>query len=205
MSTLASSMLLGFGLGFMVAVQLGPISAWIISSTLRAGFRIGATMSAGVALIDLSYATLGVTGVAAVLRSPTVETVAGVIGAVVVGWLGIVALRAARHPELATGRAVPPSVRKAFVWSVGATAVNPATISLWAAIFAGLGTSGRNLPALVVGVGLGTLVCLTSLSAGISVVRRGLGRRGFQIADAASGACMVVLAVVLAARAFTHS
>jgi len=192
----------GMGLGFVVAVQLGPMSAWIISSTLRAGFAIGAAMSAGVALIDLAYATVGVSGVAAALRSPTVARVAGLLGAAVVAWLGLAALRAARHPDVTSGRAVPANPVRAFGLSLAATAVNPATIGSWAAIFAGLGTSGHNLPALVAGVGLGTLVWLTTLSGVISVIRRGLSRRGFQLADALSGACMLVLAGVLAVRAF---
>lgn len=193
--------IVGAGLGFVVAVQLGPMSAWIISSTLRAGFPIGAAMAAGVALIDLAYATLGVSGAAAALRSPGIARVAGLIGAAVVAVLGVAALRAARHPDVATGRAVPPGPRRAFVLSTAATAVNPATIGSWAAIFAGLGTSGHYLPALVLGVGTGTLVWLTTLSAVISLIRRGLSRRGFQIADAASGVGMLALAAVLAARA----
>jgi len=203
MPVTASSLLIGFALGFVVALQLGPMSAWIIHSTLRAGLKIGAAIGAGVAVVDGIYAALGVAGVAAILHVDKVETTAGVIGALLVGYLGLVAIRAARNPDQHNERAVPATPTKAFVLSLGATAINPATIGSWAAIFAGLGTSGRNLTALVLGVALGSLAWMTLLSAGINLVRHGLGKRGFQLADLTSGVCMLLLAAFLAFRALS--
>jgi len=201
MPVTASSLLIGLGLGFVVALQLGPMSAWIIHSTLRAGLPIGAAIGVGVAVIDGVYAALGVAGIAAILHVDKVETTAGVIGALVVAYLGMMAIRAARNPDGTDDRAVPSTPTSAFVLSLGATAINPATIGSWAAIFAGLGTSGRNLPALVLGVGLGSLVWMMLLAAGVNLVRHGLSKRGFQIADLASGICMLVLAAALGYRA----
>ena len=56
--------LVGFGLGFLVAVQVGPMSLFLIRSTLRRGLVIGLSIGAGIALTDALYASLGVAGAA---------------------------------------------------------------------------------------------------------------------------------------------
>ena len=53
---------MGFGLGFFVALQLGPMSLFLIRSTLRRGWAVGLAIGAGVAVIDAAYATLGAAG-----------------------------------------------------------------------------------------------------------------------------------------------
>ncbi len=42
----------GFGLGFVVALQLGPMSLFLIRTTLRSGWRVGAAVGAGIATVD---------------------------------------------------------------------------------------------------------------------------------------------------------
>jgi hypothetical protein len=49
----------GFGLGFVVALQLGPVSLYQIRTTLRNGLAVGLAFAAGIALVDLAYAALG--------------------------------------------------------------------------------------------------------------------------------------------------
>ena len=46
------SLLVGFGLGFFVALQLGPMSLFLIRSPLRGGWKVGLAIGAGIALID---------------------------------------------------------------------------------------------------------------------------------------------------------
>ena len=59
---MSSSIVIGFGLGFLVALQLGPISLLLIRSTLRSGATVGLAIGAGVAIIDALYASLGAAG-----------------------------------------------------------------------------------------------------------------------------------------------
>ena len=54
-----SALVVGFGLGFFVAAQLGPLSLFAIRSTLRSGVAIGLAIGAGVAVIDTLYAAAG--------------------------------------------------------------------------------------------------------------------------------------------------
>jgi hypothetical protein len=41
------AVIIGFGLGFLVALQLGPMSLFLIRSTLRSGWRVGVAIGAG--------------------------------------------------------------------------------------------------------------------------------------------------------------
>src|SRR5690349_24613495 len=50
---------IGFGLGFLVAMQLGPMSLFLIRSTLRGGWAVGLSIGAGIAVIDALYAAAG--------------------------------------------------------------------------------------------------------------------------------------------------
>jgi len=101
----------------------------------------------------------------------------------------------ALRPEVATPR-------RAFAVSLAATAANPATIVSWAAVFAAIGAAGAGhaIPLLVAGVGLGSLVWMTLLTTGTTLVRRAVGRRAIRIADAIAGTGLVVFAAVLAAQ-----
>jgi threonine/homoserine/homoserine lactone efflux protein len=53
-----SAAFLGFGLGFFVALQLGPMSLFLIRSTLRGGWRVGVAIGAGIATVDAAYTRL---------------------------------------------------------------------------------------------------------------------------------------------------
>ena len=62
--------IIGFGLGFFVALQLGPMSLFLIRSTLRSGWRVGAAIGAGIATVDGLYAAAGAGGAAPLLIDP---------------------------------------------------------------------------------------------------------------------------------------
>ena len=54
-----TALVIGFGLGFLVAAQLGPMSLLAIRSTLRNGVCVGLAIGAGIAVIDTLYAAAG--------------------------------------------------------------------------------------------------------------------------------------------------
>jgi putative LysE/RhtB family amino acid efflux pump len=65
--------LLGFALGFFVALQLGPMSLLLIRSTLRGGWIVGAAIGErAVALAD-ALAGLGTLGFGGALAFSTVH------------------------------------------------------------------------------------------------------------------------------------
>ncbi len=187
------SALVGFGLGFFVALQLGPMSLLLIRSTLRAGLRVGLAIGAGIALIDALYAAAGAAGAAPLLAVDPVRLVLGLAGAAVLLWLGARTLHSAFRVrlggEVAAEIATPG---RAFLTALAGTASNPATIASWAAIFAaasaaGAAGSAHGAVLLVAGVGAGSLAWVTLLATGTAVVRRAAGDRAVRVADAVAG------------------
>lgn len=198
-------LVLGFGLGFFVAAQLGPLSLFAIRSTLRSGPAIGLAIGAGVAVIDTLYAAAGAAGAAALLEIEPLRVAFGIIGAAVLVHLGIRTLVSAFRVRL--GGEVPEEVaspRRAFATALGATASNPLTIASWAAIFTAASTagaaSGTSVAVLLLGVGLGSMTWMAILATGVSVARRWIGDRLLKVVDATAGAGLVGFGGILAYR-----
>jgi putative LysE/RhtB family amino acid efflux pump len=177
---------LGFGLGFLVALQLGPMSLFLVRSTLRAGLLTGLGVGAGIAVIDALYAAAGAAGAAPLLLIDPVRLVLGLVGAVVIVWLGCKTLWTAWHVRAGLDGDAAASPWAAFRTSLGATASNPATIVSWAAIFSAASTGEQALP-LVAGVGVGSLAWVTTLALLTALVRKAIGVRAIRVADGIAG------------------
>ena len=197
-----TALVVGFGLGFLVAAQLGPISLLAIRSTLRNGVYVGLAIGGGVAVIDTLYAAAGAAGAAGLLAIEPLRLAFGLVGAVVLAVLGARTLWSAfrirmggeSQEELATPRA-------AFVTALAATASNPLTIASWAAVFAAASTAGAGSGALLLaGVGLGSLTWMTMLAGGVSVARRWVGPRLLRTVDGVAGAGVLGFGALLAYR-----
>ena len=196
----------GFGLGFLVALQVGPMSLFLVRSTLRAGLRVGLAIGAGIALIDALYAAAGVAGAAPLLTIGPLRLVLGLAGAGVLLGLGVRTLIAAMRVR--SGLEIPAEVatpRRAFLTSLGATASNPATIISWAAIFAAASSATNAAPVpLVVGVGAGSLTWVCVLAAITAGVRRAAGPRTTRLADGVAGVGMLGFGGALGYRSLTR-
>ncbi len=201
------ALVVGFGLGFFVALQLGPMSLLLIRSTLRAGWAVGLAIGAGIALVDALYAAAGAAGAAPLLNFEPVRTGLGVLGAVVLVMLGARTLWSAfrvRSGGEADAEVATP--RRAFLTALAGTASNPSTIASWAAIFAaasvaGAADSAAGAALLVAGVGLGSLTWVTLLASGTAVARRAVGPRAMRIADTFAGIGLVGFGGALAVGA----
>src|SRR5919108_1351323 len=89
------ALLVGFGLGFLVALQLGPMSLFLIRSTLRRGWAVGLAIGGGIAVIDALYAAAGAAGAAPLLTIGPLRLTLGIAGAVVLCVLGLRTLHGA--------------------------------------------------------------------------------------------------------------
>jgi putative LysE/RhtB family amino acid efflux pump len=201
-----SALVIGFGLGFFVAAQLGPLSLFAIRSTLRSGALVGLAIGAGVAVIDTLYAAAGAAGAAGLLEIEPLRMAFGLVGAGVLVFLGARTLWSAFRVRL--GGEVPEEVaspRRAFATALAATASNPLTIASWAAVFAaastaGAAASGGSAAALLLGVGLGSMTWMAILAAGVSVARRWIGDRLLKAVDGLAGAGLIGFGGLLAHR-----
>jgi threonine/homoserine/homoserine lactone efflux protein len=204
-----SALALGFGLGFFVGAQPGPVSLLCVRSVLRGAFTTGVAIGAGAAAIDLLYASLGLAGAASLLEIDALRVSLGALGAVVLATIGARTLWAAFRMRLggeAAGEVATP--RRAFATSLAATASNPLTIATWAAIFAaastaslgGAGDSATGAALLLAGVACGTLTAFTALSALVALVRGRFGPRLLTAVDAVAGAGLLGFAGLLGWR-----
>jgi putative LysE/RhtB family amino acid efflux pump len=200
------TLLLGFGLGFAVAAQLGPMSLFAIRSTLRSGAAAGLAIGAGVAVVDTLYAAAGAAGAAGLLALEPLRLAAGLVGALVLAVLGARTLWSAFRVRMgAEDPAEVASPGRAFVTALGATASNPLTIASWAAVFAAASTAGAaagaiGTAALLAGVCLGSLAWMTLLAGAVSAARRLAGERVLRAVDGLAGAGLVAFGGLLAVR-----
>lgn len=191
------SWVIGFGLGFLVAMQLGPMSLLLIRCTLRAGWRVGLAIGAGIAIVDGLYAAAGAAGAAPLLDVQPVRVVLSVAGATVLIALGARTLWSGmrvRHGGEMPGEVATP--RRAFATALAGTASNPVTIASWAAIFAasttiGAGSGEGAAVLLVAGIAIGSLTWVTTLASGVALARRAVGDRAMRAADAVAGLGML--------------
>ncbi|MBI5104682.1 MAG: LysE family transporter [Solirubrobacterales bacterium] len=202
-----SALPLGFGLGFVVAAAIGPISLLCIRTVLRGALGAGLAIGAGAAVIDATYAGLGALGAAQALEIDALQLAFGLLGAAVLVWLGARTLWSAFRVRLGgEAQEEVASPRRAFLTSLAATASNPTTIASWAAVFAAASTasavSGTTDTALLcLGVGCGTLTWFTTLSLGLTAVRSRVGDRLLRTIDIGSGLGILLFAGVLGTRA----
>lgn len=202
-----SALPLGFGLGFVVAAAIGPISLLCIRTVLRGALSTGIAIGAGAAVIDATYALLGSLGAGRLMEIDPLRLAFGILGTAVLVWLGARTLWSAFRVRL--GGEADEEVAtpwRAFLTSLGATASNPTTIASWAAVFAAASTAsavdgtGETL-LLCAGVGCGTLTWFTSLSLGLTAIRGRVGDRLLRAVDIGSGIGILAFAGLLGVRA----
>lgn len=196
------SLALGLGLGFFVALQLGPMSLFLIRSTLRSGVATGLAVGLGIASIDAIYAALGMAGVAPFLALAPLRIAFGIAGAATLAVLGIRTGLAARQARAGSEQvSAAPTPGRAYLTSLAGTASNPSTIASWAGIFAVASTAtGAAAIPLVLGVGVGSLGWVTMLACVVALLRRAASPKAIQVADLVAAAGLLGFAAVLGLR-----
>jgi putative LysE/RhtB family amino acid efflux pump len=202
---------LGFGLGFVVAAAIGPISLLCIRTVLRGALGTGVAIGAGAAVVDASYALLGALGAGRLMQIGALQLALGLAGAAVLAVLGLRTLWSAFRVRLGgESDEEVASPGRAFATAVAATASNPSTILSWAAVFAAASTASSidgaaQTLALCLGVGAGTLTWFTTLSLAMAAIRARVGDRLLQLVDIGSGAGLLLFSGVLGVRAARES
>jgi len=197
----------GLVLGVFVAAQVGPVSLLCIRTSTRSGFRPGAAIGLGAALIDLVYALLGVLGAAALVQVKAIQWGLAVAGAVVLAVMGVRTLHTAWRLRLG-GETFEEVAAPGAALRTGmvATASNPLTIVSWAAVFgaattASLVSTPTGAVALVAGIGVGSAAWFLLLAGVSSRVGGLLGPRALAAVDAVAGLGLLCFATLLGVRA----
>lgn len=201
--------LAGFGIGLIVAAQVGPVTLLIVRTVLRGGRAVvvGLAMAAAVASIDLLYAAVGLAGIGRVLEGGIALTVFGLLSAGILITIGLRTTWTGLRAQLGLedeADVVDPA--RAFVTACAATALNPLTIALWTVSFPAAAPHGasRSLvhaAVLLVGVGAGSLLWYSAFSTAVALVRRRIGNRLLRVVDVVSGLGLAGFGGLLGVRA----
>jgi threonine/homoserine/homoserine lactone efflux protein len=195
--------------GVAVAAPVGAITMLTLQRTLGHGAKAGYATGAGIATADAAFSALaafGLTAVTSLMASAT--TPLRVVGALVLGWLGIRAILS--KPRAAAEAGDPPNLPAQYGSAVALTLANPQTIITFAALFASMGAVAAGggptgAGVFVAGIFSGSLLWWVCLVTGVSLVRHRLSATAIMWIDRVSGAAILgfavwMLASVLLAR-----
>jgi arginine exporter protein ArgO len=188
-----TAFLAGAAAGLGIAIPVGAIAILIVETGLRRGFRLAAAAGAGAASVDGLYALVAAAfgaALAAVLAPwERPLRVVAVVALVAIALRGLLGLRALSRPAEADGAPIRPDVEAAerggsAVRTYGAfvaiTLLNPLTVTYFAALVLGLGSTGAGpaeKAAFVAGAFLSSLAWQTLLAAVGAFLHRRLSPR----------------------------
>jgi threonine/homoserine/homoserine lactone efflux protein len=192
----------GGGIGFVVAAAIGPIAMLCIRTTLERGRLAGIAAGMGVATADTIFAAVGAYGISAIgVVLTTGESWLKLVGGVVLVAFGIYLARKRPNPALEDGREVPKSLAADFVMTLALTLANPMTIVSFAGLFAGVsglqGFAFNAIPALLLGVFLGSGLWWVALAVVIGLIRHKIDAVTMLWINRGSGAAIVAFGLYM--------
>jgi threonine/homoserine/homoserine lactone efflux protein len=190
----------GWLIGLAIALPVGPVITEIIRRGLRAGFLAAWLVGLGAAASHAILVSLTFLGMVALLDRPIWHTILGGAGILVLGYLGVDALRASTDPPTAedASRAGRP-----FLVGFGIGISNPITL-LWfltvgGALIAAHGGGGSRLLALAFGASFicGVLCWDTVVACLAGCGRHWMGQRTLRAINMVAGAVFLGFAIRL--------
>jgi threonine/homoserine/homoserine lactone efflux protein len=162
--------------GLALVLPPGAVSALLIDAGLREGRRAALPAALGIATIDFLYALVAVLAGAAV-AGPLVRE-AGLIRWVSAGALvAFAAWRLAHLRAPLDAAAGPPNARRSYLRFLLLTAVNPLTVTYFAAVVAGLPWLASRPDSALITFALGTFAASASWHLGLALASTGLALR----------------------------
>jgi threonine/homoserine/homoserine lactone efflux protein len=189
-------MVKGGGIGFLVAAPVGPIAMLCIRTTLERGRLAGVSAGLGAAVADTIFAAVGAYGISligAVLVAS--ESWLRLIGGIILIAFGIYLGR--KQPNIADAetREVPKGLLADFAMTLVLTLANPMTVLTFIGLFAGVtGLQGFELdtiPALLIGVLIGSAAWWLILSGIVGLIRHRIDNAAMLWINRGSGAAIV--------------
>ncbi len=203
----------GVVMGLAIAAPPGPVNVEIIRRGLGEGFRAALLTGIGSTIADVVYILIAYGGADPLSRRQGAGRLLFSAGALVLIYLGVMAIRAALRPvplpaaaDDAEGRSVGRG-RRAFTTGFVITIFNPMTIAFW------LGILGASLAArprqqlgtellYVASLMLGCLLWVALLSAALHFGRAFVRGPALRIVSAVAGLSLIGFGLQFALRAF---
>lgn len=187
----------GMTVGVALAAPIGPINIEIIRRGIRDGFLHGWLVGLGALSADTVYAMVIVSGLASFADNEGIRLVLYVAGGVMLTWVGWSSVKTALRGIEGRADDVPKPRGRSYVTGLLMAAFNPMGIVYWLTVGAGLaadavsrvGQSGA--PVLVIGVMVGILLWVSTLSVIAQVSRRFVTGHGMRWVTGVSGAIII--------------
>jgi threonine/homoserine/homoserine lactone efflux protein len=190
----------GAGIGFAVAAPVGPIGVLCIRTTLERGRIAGFCAGLGAAVADTIFAGVGAYGINLIGAFLNAELIwFRLIGGTFLILYG--AHLARKEPNLAKAETqeVPAGLLADFFMTLVLTLANPTTILSFAGIFVGLsgiiGFSVEAIPALLIGVFVGSAGWWLTLSGVVGLIRHRIDHRTMLWINRITGAAIVLFGI----------
>lgn len=170
--------LYGASVGIILAAPVGPINIEIVRRGIRDGFLHGWLMGLGALTADTIYALAIVTGFSRFAESENLRIVLFLAGAAMMAWLGYGSIRTATSESDPGEQAIDVPRSRTYLAGFMLAAFNPFGIVYWLTVGAGLAADAvtrfgaGSAPVLVLGVMLGILAWVTTLSIVAQISRR---------------------------------
>ena len=191
-------------LGFSIAAPVGPIGVLCIRRTLAHGRRIGFVSGLGAATADGTFALIGGLGmsvVSALFISQQVPL--RLIGGAFLCYLGVRTFLAKPAGQGAQA-ADTPSALSAYGSTLVLTFTNPATILMFAGLFAGMsGIATGNVLWFALGIFVGSAMWWLLLAGIAGLLRRSLSPRAMLWINRISGAIIFAFGIAAIASAIS--
>jgi len=193
-----------FAVGFGAVISPGPVSAAIISQSPRQGWMVGPLISTGHALLEGLVVLLIAFGLTAGLAQPAVQMVIGILGGLLLIWMGAGMLAGAlRSKTRLPGEGIGArqlSRPRIFLLGMLTTITNPFWYAWWVTVAAGYLaqarlTGGTAVAAFYLGHISADYGWNTLLSTVIGSGKRWLSGRVYQWINSACGAFLVLLGI----------
>jgi chemosensory pili system protein ChpE len=131
------------GLGIAMCLPPGAVTAEAIRRGLAQGFRGALLLEFGSLIGDATWAAIALVGVAFLAQNALARVVLGGIGTVLMLWLAVGALSAARSADIP--KVQPSSSRNSFTAGAALSLSNPQTVAFWLTVGGGvIGEPGRS-------------------------------------------------------------
>jgi L-lysine exporter family protein LysE/ArgO len=127
--------LIGFVVGLMTTMPIGPINVTVLTKGMRESFAHGISIAVGAALMDFVYSLAAMYGLFAILQGPLISRVFQGVGILLLFTFGIQSIRS-RLTKIGNGYRIPlkRELHNNFWIGVFLYLSNPTFIGMWLTI-----------------------------------------------------------------------
>lgn len=188
-------------LGLGAAIPIGPINLEIIRRNLHFGTHAGLLLGLGAACTDMTYVVLLSLGALAVINHAITLAIIGIIGALILAWFGVSAMRMRVNQHSHNNEKPPLEKPLHHHWRDGylMTLLNPMTVIFWSSVstqVASLSSSNHYAMAeMAAGVIIGAFSWALSLNAVLHRTRHRISAKVMGLLNKLGGGLLLAFAV----------